>query len=503
MFKEFINIGKNAIIYGIPDIVAKAVGFVMIPIYTRFLTPEDYGIISMLMLLTSFVGMILPLGINSAFGRFYFDGKDEKEKNVVFSTALLFMTVSAFAAVTICMLFSKQISAILFSSPNNSLYVIIMLAALFFQTLQILPMQLFIVKQKPKTHALVSILSFIIHILLNIYLIAFLKLGVLGFLYASLATPAIIGIGLFIATTSRSGLKFSQSILKGMFVFGFPFVFSSILTFFYMFSDRFFLEKFSSLAAVGLYSLAWQFGGLIDYITWPIAMAISPFIGNNYKFDKARSIFSRLNTYSTIVCLFFALGLVVYIDNLFLIGVGKEFISAYKLVPILVLAFLFRTYYNSLSIGIWVEKKTKYFIYIIFLGTLASIAFNLLLIPYLGTTGAAIAKVITFAIMAILGYQISQKLYYIPYEFKRIGLMIVSTVVLYFISTFVPVVPLAISFAFFASIAVKGIIILVFPLGLFLLGFFKKDELDKLKEILSHFKHDGFRKTLNNYFLMK
>ena len=192
MFKEFVNLGKNSIIYGIPDIVAKSVGFFMIPIYTRLLTPEDYGVMAMLMLFTTFVGILLPLGIRYAFTRYYFEGKNEEDKKTVYSSALLFLALSALIFVTLCLIFSKQISYLLFNSVNYSFYVNLMIFTLFFQSLMILPMQLFIAKGKAAIYASVSIASFLIHISLNVYLIAILKLGVLGFIYGSLISAAII-----------------------------------------------------------------------------------------------------------------------------------------------------------------------------------------------------------------------------------------------------------------------------------------------------------------------
>jgi len=496
MFKEFINIGKNTIIYGIPDIVAKAVGFFMIPIYTRFLTPEDYGVMAMLLLFTGFVTLILPLSINTAFMRYYFEGKTEKEKNTVYSTALLFITVLALIGVSILMIFSKQASFLLFGSIQYSFHVKLMLAACLFQMIQIIPSQLFIARQNSTIYASTQIISFIIHISLNVYLIAFLNLGLLGFLYSNLITAVLIGTFVFLLTIFQTGTKFSSYWLKPMFCYGAPLMATSIFSYLYLQMDRFLLQKFSLLSELGLYALALQFGNVLTYIIWPLSVSIGPFVLLNYKKEKSKEMFSRLFTYSFLLVLGFALALSIFIVNIFLIAVGKEFLTAYKLVPTLSLAFLINSC-SFLAIGIGLEKKTKYALYVSIITLIVALVANLLLIPKLGAAGAAISKVIIFAISIFLLYKISQKLYYIHYEFKRIGLALVLAIVLYFINTFIPIEP------FFASIVLRGLVLLIFPLGLFLLGFFKKDELDKLKEILSHFKHDGFRKTLNNYFLMK
>ena len=62
MYKELKDLTKHSVVYGIPDLVRKSVGFLMIPVYTRFLTPDDYGIMSLLMLFTTFASVIVSVG---------------------------------------------------------------------------------------------------------------------------------------------------------------------------------------------------------------------------------------------------------------------------------------------------------------------------------------------------------------------------------------------------------------------------------------------------------
>jgi O-antigen/teichoic acid export membrane protein len=423
MYKEFIKLIKNTMVYGAGDVVSKAIGFFMIPVYTRFLTPSDYGVISLLMLFTTFVSIIASLGMSQAIMRIYYEGENDRERHTIYTTSLIFIGAIGVAVVSVLSKFSVQISQVLFSAPGYSRYVSLILLALFFQLLSQLPRTLLVAKEKPFFYTAASIGTFVIGMSLNIYLIAILKLGVLGFVYSSLITSAITATALILFTLPKGAPHFSFKWLREMLRFGFPLVFSSLTMFIYMFSDRFFIEKLYSLAAVGLYSLAVQFGDIITYATSPFFTARTPFIFSRYKEKNAKEMFSRLFTYSSLIFCFVGLGLSVYIRDIFSIVVGKDFFSAYKLVPILILGILFRAGSHSLCIGIAIMKKNTFTIYISSVAAIMNILLLVFLVPRFGALGAAVSRTITFLIILLLGYEISQRLYHIKYEFRRIAHM--------------------------------------------------------------------------------
>jgi O-antigen/teichoic acid export membrane protein len=149
MYKEFIKLIKNTMVYGAGDVVSKAIGFFMIPVYTRFLTPSDYGVISLLMLFTTFVSIIASLGMSQAIMRIYYEGENDRERHTIYTTSLIFIGAIGVAVVSVLSKFSVQISQVLFSAPGYSRYVSLILLALFFQLLSQLPRTLLVAKEKP------------------------------------------------------------------------------------------------------------------------------------------------------------------------------------------------------------------------------------------------------------------------------------------------------------------------------------------------------------------
>ena len=82
-------IAKHGAVYGIANLLDRIISFIMIPVYTRFLTPSDYGILELLYITSSVLSIFIGVGIESAVGRFYFDYKEQKDRNMVISTAYI------------------------------------------------------------------------------------------------------------------------------------------------------------------------------------------------------------------------------------------------------------------------------------------------------------------------------------------------------------------------------------------------------------------------------
>ena len=147
MSKEFIKLTKHSKIYSMADIIPKAVGLFMIPVYTRFLIPTDYGIIAMLMSFAAFMPVIVLIGLDSAFMRFYFEGKSKQEKNTIYNTALIAVTVSTTLVTLLLLNFTSQISLVLFASPQHAFYIKLMFITLLFQVLNVIPIQFFVAQK--------------------------------------------------------------------------------------------------------------------------------------------------------------------------------------------------------------------------------------------------------------------------------------------------------------------------------------------------------------------
>ena len=69
---EVLRLMKHSFVYGIGDIVQRSLSIILLPIYTRYLTPTDYGIISLLAILNMIVGTITMCGLTNGISRYFY-----------------------------------------------------------------------------------------------------------------------------------------------------------------------------------------------------------------------------------------------------------------------------------------------------------------------------------------------------------------------------------------------------------------------------------------------
>jgi O-antigen/teichoic acid export membrane protein len=109
MFNEVKNLLKHSSVYGFANLLQKGIGFIMIPLYTYYLSPTDYGVLELMDLTINVISMLIGMGLGSAIIRFYHHYERPEDKVEVFTTAFIFIGISCLIAVGISELFAKPI----------------------------------------------------------------------------------------------------------------------------------------------------------------------------------------------------------------------------------------------------------------------------------------------------------------------------------------------------------------------------------------------------------
>ena len=118
--KELRRLGKHSVIYGLGGLVSRILAVILLPLYTRFLTPADYGKVETLIALTTVIGIVLRMGISSAFFRFYFDSPEPAARRLVLRTSFWFTMGMATLGLAVGLALSGEISQRLFGSSDSS-----------------------------------------------------------------------------------------------------------------------------------------------------------------------------------------------------------------------------------------------------------------------------------------------------------------------------------------------------------------------------------------------
>jgi O-antigen/teichoic acid export membrane protein len=465
MVRDIGRLIRQSGIFGVGIVLSKAVGFFMIPVYTRYLTPSDYGVLELLDLILFLATNIAAMGLFSAVFRFYATADTEKEKKEVVATALIFSAVSFLVGAALMIVAANWVSRLAFGSAHFAHLVRIVALTFFFSNLAEVPMAYIRAKEKVVLFVTIGLARTVLGVLTMVFFLIVLRWGVEGVVYGGLLTNGIGGVALSGAVLALVPKKLSGPKLKEMLAFGLPLVPWSINMFILTFSDRFFLRHFGTLADVGIYALAYKLAMIIPFlVNVPFNLVWQWQQFEFAKRDDAKELYAKVTTYLLLAAAFVGLGIAVMARDALRIMTPPSYWAAAHIVPLIILSYVFSALGLVVVSGIYVQKVTRRLVPIAMASALATLALNWLLIPRYLAIGAAIATVLSYALNLVLSYWQSQKFYFVRYHYVRNAATLGLAVGIYLLSI-LPRLELK------ASIALNLLLVLIFVgLALGLLG---------------------------------
>ncbi|WP_136514434.1 lipopolysaccharide biosynthesis protein [Geomonas edaphica] len=418
------DISRHTLIYTIGTFAQRAAGFLLLPLYTRFLAPADYGVLELISLTTDVICMICGLGVGATVYRFYAKYDAVRDKNAVVSTAYGVMAALFGVTVALCVLFSGQVSALVMSDRAYTGYFVVAFLSLLFNVGIEVPCLHLKATQRSVMFVSASMLKLLMQIAFNIYFIVFLKRGALGILESTLISNVVMSCLLSVMMFRDVGFSFSKEKAREMIVFGMPLILWSLGSFILTFSDRYFLKAFSDLATVGVYSLAYKFSFILTYFAVaPFQQIWEPRRFEIWKQAGGREIYLKVFRYSNLLMVSCALLIAIFSKEVVVLMADTAYHRAYTLVPVLLLSSIFQAWTSFCSFGILMEKKTREFALCAVFSTFFAILANFLLIPRWGAMGAAWATAIVFAIRFVAVYLLSQRAIFITYDWREVAVL--------------------------------------------------------------------------------
>jgi O-antigen/teichoic acid export membrane protein len=479
MWNELKQLVKHTSIYGVGSLLGKLAGFLLIPFYTHYLRPAQYGILELLDLTMSLSVILLNMCLSAPLIRFYYEYEDQKDKARVVSTALTGVMIVAIVLCGIGLGCAKTLSTLLLKSPDYSRYLMVVCLSFFLTAVNSVTLNYFRALQRSTFVASLNLLNLVVTLTLNVYFVAFLHLGALGVLCSGLLGNLLITSIQATLTIRDVGLGIDFGKLKKFAIFGAPLIFTNLSAFALNFSDRFFLQRFRNTSVVGVYALGYKFGFMVSFLMiQPFSMIWAAKMYEIAKSEKAGPVFSRFAGYFCLALVVCALGISLVIRDVIAVIAPADFQTAYHIVPLVALSYVFQGMAYYFQSGILIEKRTEYMGVMGLIGLGGNLLLNYCLIPRSGALGAAWATMLSFALLAGLSFYFSQRVYPVPYKIVHLSLPIVAAVPVYLASTVInissPVV----------SAAVKLLLLPVFLGILYFIGFIKQEEVDKLKAVL-------------------
>jgi O-antigen/teichoic acid export membrane protein len=482
MKSKFFQVAQNALVYGLGSISQQIIGFLLLPIYTSYLDPDEYGRLALISAFSALLSMILGMGISTAIFKFYHKENSVDGKRLVISSTLFWLIGLGILTVVVITLLSGQLSQVLLNSSRYALHIQVMGFTLAFTQLQVIPFGVLRAEKKPWQYASLTLSNFVLGIGLSIYLIVFLKLGILGVLLSGLlSTVVFVFVGMFICRHMIS-LDFSWPIVESLLRFGIPLVPSSISLYVLNQADRWFLQHYHSFQDVGVYSLGYKIGSVINLVVvQPVQLIWFPIVFEMEHQPDGKKFYERMLTYFFMISCWAGLALIMFSEELILFIVSPKYHGAYEIVAWVVIAYIMYGAYFIVVIGVFLKNKTPYTIWIVGLAGVSNIIFNFLLIPKYGSIGAAIATFLSFFILFIMAFFVSRRVYPLEYEWLRIFKIFGVSMIMACLSFILPE-------GLALNLIVKSLILLGYWGVLRITGFFNKNEIDLTRTFLLRFR---------------
>lgn len=485
------RLAKNSFGFSIGTILSDAIGFFLLPVYTRYLTPVDYGILSITSVLGSILAIFLIFGQGGAIGRFYYDYHHDSTKlRDYLSTVCLSVGLISFAiCVILCLLGDSFFSIFISDVPFNPYIILVIWSTVLGIPLKF-ALTLLQVKEKAYIYSTINVVKFLISTILIIFFVVVLREGALGSLKGQFVCSIIFSFTALSYLKKDITIKFDLNKFKETFYYGMPLIPHMLSGWITSFIDRLFLNWYCTLSIVGLYSLGYQIGSIMSLVTTAINFAWVPFFMSKAtnEGEKAKPIFSVLTTYYMALIVFIGISIALFAKDVIHLMTVPAYYGASQVVPFVVLSYVLNGMYYMVVNQILFLKKTKYLATATFLGALVNIGLNFLLIPEYEMIGAAAATAITYLFTFIGVFLISNRLFPIKYEYCRISKILFVGIAVYTISLFLP------ERGILCDIALKCLVIFVYPAGLLLIHVFTGEEITQAKKYTIEIMKGHFKK---------
>jgi O-antigen/teichoic acid export membrane protein len=443
LLEQLKRLGGDSLLYALMNVGTKLIAFFMLPIYTYYLGPKEMGVFENIDAVTSMLTFVIIFGTDNALAYYFFNTKDETEKNKYVKNVLTFRLYIALCFLAIFIIFSNELSQIILgvSGYYHLFYfsgVILVLESVITVILTVYRFQF-----KSTRVVILTVGKLGLVALLSYLFFKFLHLKVDSIYLSRLVSAVIIIVTILVPIFRFLNFKIDFEVLKKLLIYGAPLVPASIAFWVISFSNRFFLTQFESLESAGIYGVAVKFATMISLLTSSVQMAWRPYSLSIKDRPDAKKIYSNIFYIILVVGIFGLLGIATItpfiLDMLIPDPAYKE---AGKYIAMLSLGSFLSFYYLIISVGLFLEKKTPSIAIYVGLSAVISLILNIALIPYFSIWGAVTALIISYIFVNVMIFIKSQKVYYIPVSplklvslFLSGGLSILSIVYIYEYST--------------------------------------------------------------------
>jgi O-antigen/teichoic acid export membrane protein len=436
-------VGQTAI-YGLSSVIGRLLNYLLVPLYTRYFLPAEYGVVTEIYAYVAFLVIVLTYGLETAFFRF---SQKDNDVKVVYSTALISLIVSSIIFVMLMFVSSSEIANWM-GYAGHTEYIEWFAIIIALDAISSISFAKLRAQNKAIRFAVIRLINIFFNIGLNIFFIVYKGYGldILGvecsggieYIFIANLISSVITIFLLLPEMLTPVWSFDKILWKKMMIYALPLLIAGLAGMTNETIDRILLKHLlpnpaTAATELGLYGAFYKLSIIMMLFIQTFRFAAEPFFFAQEKEGNGKYIYADVMKYFTIIMAIIFLGVTIFYE--FIKGfLGSEYHDerGFLVVSILLLANLFLGIYYNLSIWYKLTEKTKYGAYLSIFGAIITLALNFILIPIIGFVGSAWATLVCYFSMTVASYYLGKKHFPVPYNIRRIGLYLFSMLGIYF-----------------------------------------------------------------------
>ena len=469
---------KHTAIYAVGTVIRRLTGLIMLPIYTRYLTPSDYGAVELLAMAIEVAGILIGLRIAQAMFRYYILADDDATKRRVVSTVMMTVMMSSTVGVLVLLMASEQLTVVIFGNTEFLYEFRLFALTLFVNAVIAVGLSYIRAKQMPLLFVSISISSLVLQVCLNIVFVVIYELHVTGVVYGALIGGVIIATCLSIYVFASTGFHYSTRMAGELIKYVAPLMLASLGAFYVAYADKYFLRLFVGLSEVGLYALASRVVSVLAIVFEAFNMTWGADRFEIVRKPDAKVIYEQMFRFLSAVIIICGSAIALFVDDLLRILTSPGFYLAGEVVPILVLAYLFGIFRIYCNFGALYQDKTSIIAHASWVKAIFATLGYVVLIPVFGIFGAAVTLMLSNFIEFVWIHRQSRKLYDMELRWMPIVMMLCVSLLLVALGLMMPV----------GEVGYFGARLLLFAALLWLiyiLPIWKEDEMSAMRALIT------------------
>lgn len=396
------RLARDSLSYGVAMLLVRGLQIFLLPVYTRVLGSDDYGIVETVTIAGALISLTVALEISQGMARHIADAQDECARRAFASTAIGF-TVLAYAAFALAVaVFADGLTSWLFVDKASPQTLVLAAAAIAVNGVFIIVQDLLRWQLRPGSYVLASLAYALGGAGVGIWLVAVQGIGVVGVFWGQFVGALL---GMVVSLRGAKGLLervFDWQRLRTMLLFSLPLVLSGAAVFGNSFIDRIVVRELLGLEALGVYGVTARFTSVVSILAVGVQAALSPLVYRHWREAGTGDALGR-------VCRFYCAAMVPLVGFISLFAseimgtlTGPAFYLGSKILPLMTLGAMFSTLY-VFAPGLFLGERTGRVALLNVTGALVNLILSLTLVSWLGLTGAALATTIA-ACVVFVGY---------------------------------------------------------------------------------------------------